>query len=191
MKIFSSLYARAMQWAQHPHAPWYLVSLSFAEASFFPIPPDVMLSPMALSNTRKAWRFAAIASIGSVIGGMAGYLIGTFAFDLIRPWIDAAGYGDKYQLVVEWFKRWGIWAILIAGFSPVPYKVFTIAAGVMSMAFIPFVLASFVGRSARFFLVAGLMVWGGDPMEKHLRRYIDILGWIVVVLAVIVFFVYK
>ena len=94
------------------------------------------------------------------------------------------GYGDKYQQAVMFFEQWGGWAILIAGFSPIPYKVFTIAAGVISMAFLPFVLASFVGRSARFFLVAGLMVWGGEGMEKNLRRYVDILGWVIVALVV-------
>lgn len=174
-----------MLWAVHRHAQWYLVGLSFAESSFFPVPPDVMLAPMALANTRRAWRFAALTSIASVAGGVAGYLIGSFAFEVISPWIESAGYSDKYQQAVAWFEQWGVWTILIAGFSPIPYKVFTIAAGVISMAFLPFVLASFVGRSARFFLVAGLMVWGGESMEKNLRRYIDIMGWIVVLLVVV------
>jgi membrane protein YqaA with SNARE-associated domain len=186
MNVFSKLYEIVMLWAVHRHAQWYLVGLSFAESSFFPIPPDVMLAPMALANTRKAWRYAALTSIASVLGGVAGYLIGSFAFEMISPWIESAGYGDKYQLAVTWFEQWGVWTILIAGFSPIPYKVFTIAAGVISMAFLPFVLASFVGRSARFFLVAGLMVWGGERMEKNLRRYVDILGWIVVALVVAV-----
>jgi membrane protein YqaA with SNARE-associated domain len=143
-----------------------------------------MLAPMALANTRKAWRYAALTSIASVVGGVAGYMIGSFAFEVISPWIESAGYGDKYQQAVTFFEQWGVWAILIAGFSPIPYKVFTIAAGVISMAFLPFVLASFVGRSARFFLVAGLMVWGGEGMEKNLRRYVDILGWVVVALVI-------
>lgn len=191
MRWFSKLYDRVMQWAVHRHAQWYLAGLSFAESSFFPIPPDVMLAPMSLADTKKAWRYAAITTAASVIGGIAGYLIGVFAFEMISPWIERAGYSDKYQLAVDWFDQWGVWTILIAGFSPIPYKIFTIASGVISMAFLPFVLASFVGRGARFFLVAGLMVWGGERMEKHLRRYIDILGWLFVVIIVIAFLVYR
>ena len=191
MKIFSKLYERAMLWAVHRHAQWYLVGLSFAESSFFPIPPDVMLAPMSLANTKKAWRYAMLTSVASVAGGVAGYLIGSFAFDVISPWIESAGYSDRYQMAVSWFEQWGVWTILIAGFSPIPYKLFTIAAGVISMAFLPFVLASFVGRSARFFLVAGLMVWGGERMEKNLHRYVDRLGWVVIVLVVSVIIFYQ
>jgi membrane protein YqaA with SNARE-associated domain len=190
MKIFSGLYERVMRWAAHRHAQWYLVGLSFAESSFFPIPPDVMLAPMSLADTRKAWCYAALTTIASVLGGMLGYLIGLFAFEMIEPWIVSAGYADKYQLAVDWFEQWGVWTILIAGFSPIPYKVFTIAAGVISMAFLPFVLASAVGRGARFFLVASLMVWGGQRMEQTLRRYIDLLGWLMVVAIVIAIVLY-
>lgn len=191
MRFFSKLYERVMQWAVHRHAPWFLAGLSFAESSFFPVPPDVMLAPMSLANTRKAWGYAAITTAGSVVGGIVGYLIGSFAFEMISPWIESAGYGDKYQMAVAWFDEWGVWTILIAGFSPIPYKVFTIASGVISMTFLPFVLASFVGRGTRFFLVAGLMVWGGERMEAHLRRYIDLLGWLTVGLVVVAYFVYR
>jgi len=180
-----------MKWALHRHAQWYLAGLSFAESSFFPIPPDVMLAPMSLADTRKAWRYAAIATAASVIGGIAGYMIGSFAFEMIKPWIETAGYGEKYQMAVDWFDQWGVWTILIAGFSPIPYKVFTIASGAISMAFLPFVLASFCGRGARFFLVAGLMALGGERMEKHLRQYIDLLGWVFVVIVVIAFVMYR
>ncbi|NOX76605.1 MAG: DedA family protein [Gammaproteobacteria bacterium] len=191
MKIFSSLYDITMRWAAHRHAQWYLAGLSFAESSFFPIPPDVMLAPMALATPRRAWRLAALTTAASVVGGMAGYLIGSFAFGMIEPWVVNAGYGDKYQLAVQWFDRWGIWAIFIAGFSPIPYKVFTIAAGAISMAFLPFVLASLVGRGARFFLVAALMAWGGERMERQLRRYVDRLGWAIVGLLAIAIVVYR
>ena len=191
MRLFSSLYNRVMQWAVHRHAQWYLLGLSFAESSFFPIPPDVMLAPMALADTRKAWRYAMLTTLASVVGGVAGYFIGYFAFELVEPWIQAAGYGDKYQLAVDWFARWGIWVVFIAGFSPIPYKLFTISAGVTTMAFFPFILASFVGRGARFFLVAGVMVWGGERMEQTLRRYVDVLGWIVVVLIILALIIYR
>ncbi|HHI92631.1 MAG TPA: DedA family protein [Gammaproteobacteria bacterium] len=184
MKLFSSLYERAMRWAVHRHAQWYLMSLSFAESSFFPIPPDVMLAPMALADNKRAWRYAALTTAASVAGGMLGYLIGYLAFDAIEPWVMDAGYGDKYQLAVDWFEQWGVWAILIAGFSPIPYKIFTIAAGAISMAFLPFVLASLAGRGARFFLVTTLIVWGGERMEHAIKKYVDWLGWGLVVLII-------
>ncbi|MDH5325739.1 MAG: DedA family protein [Gammaproteobacteria bacterium] len=187
MKLFSPLYERAMRWAAHRHAQWYLAVLSFAESSFFPIPPDVMLAPMALANTRRAWYFASLTTVTSVLGGVLGYLIGAFAFDVIEPVIITWGYMEKYQLAVNWFTDYGVWVIFIAGFSPIPYKVFTIASGVVAMAFVPFLLASILGRGARFFLVAGLMVWGGSKMQEVLNRHVDRIGWATVVLAVLGF----
>lgn len=189
LKIFSPLYARAMSWSRHRRAPWLLGGLSFAESSFFPIPPDVMLAPMSLANPSRAWTFALITTLASVAGGVLGYFIGVFAFDLIEPWLATTKYWAKYQEAQLWFERWGFWAVFVAGFSPIPYKVFTIAAGVASMAMFPFVLASLVGRGARFFLVAGLMKLGGARMEAVLQRYVEWLGWVVVaalVIAVIV-----
>lgn len=186
MRIFSSLYSRAMQWSRHPHAPRYLAGLSFAESSFFPVPPDVMLAPMSLATPKRAWYFASVATLASVLGGLLGYTIGVFAFDVIEPYLREAGYWQGYQTAQGWFDRWGFWAIFLAGFSPIPYKVFTITAGVISMALLPFVVASAIGRGARFFLVAGLMAWGGERMEQTLHRYVDILGWVVVVVFVLV-----
>jgi membrane protein YqaA with SNARE-associated domain len=185
MRIFSSLSQRMMQWSRHRHAPWYLGGLSFAESSFFPIPPDVMLAPMSLANSSRAWRFALITTLASVAGGLFGYLIGHYAFDMIEPWLRTTEYWASYEGAVDWFGRWGFWAVFIAGFSPIPYKVFTIAAGTLSMALLPFTLASLVGRGARFYLVAGLMVWFGSRMEAVLHRYVDRLGWVAVALVVI------
>jgi membrane protein YqaA with SNARE-associated domain len=185
MKLFSPLYSRAMAWSRHPRAPWYLGGLSFAESSFFPVPPDVMLAPMCLANPRRAFYFALLTTLTSVAGGLLGYAIGYFAFDALQPWLQESKYWPAYQTAVEWFGRWGFWAVFIAGFSPIPYKVFTIAAGALSMALLPFTLASIVGRGLRFFLVAGLMAWGGARMEAMLHRYVDRLGWaIVAVIAV-------
>ncbi|MBL1432156.1 MAG: DedA family protein [Gammaproteobacteria bacterium] len=187
MKIFSKLYDMTLRWAAHPKAPWYLGGLSFAESSFFPIPPDVMLAPMVLAKRNKAWWFAAITTIASVLGGIAGYLIGWLAFDLIEPWVMQAGYGDKLALTKDWFEQWGVWVVFIAGFAPIPYKLFTISAGVLAMSFLPFVMASLIGRGARFFLVAGIIRAGGEKMEAVLRKYIDTMGWIVIVGAVAVY----
>jgi membrane protein YqaA with SNARE-associated domain len=191
MRIFSVLYDRAMGWARHPHAPWYLGGLSFAESSFFPIPPDVMLAPMSLANPARAWWFAGITTAMSVVGGAFGYLIGMLAFDLVQPLIERAGYWPQYLEARDWFDRWGFWAVLLAGFSPIPYKIFTITAGVIGMSLAPFLLASVVGRGARFFLVAALMAWGGARMEGVLRRYIDRIGWLMVAVVVLVFLIYR
>lgn len=182
MKLFSPLYKRAMEWSRHRHAPWFLGGMSFVESSFFPVPPDVMLAPMCLAQPGKAWRFALITTLASVAGGLAGYFIGHFALDLFLPWLQQSRYWDAYQTAVAWFDRWGVWAVFVAGFSPIPYKVFTIAAGGLSMALLPFALASLVGRGLRFYLVAGLMAWGGPRMESFLHRYVDRIGWATVAL---------
>jgi membrane protein YqaA with SNARE-associated domain len=191
MKIFSALYDKVIGWSRHRHAPFYLGGLSFAESSFFPIPPDVMLAPMALARPHKAWHYALLTTLASVLGGMLGYLIGVFAFEMVEPWIHQAGYQDAYQQAGDWFRVWGFWAIFLAGFSPIPYKVFTISAGVIGMAFLPFVLASAIGRGARFYLVAGLMRWGGERMEQTLRAYIDRIGWLLILLVIALYFVFN
>lgn len=190
MQIFSVLYDRVMQWSRHRHAPYYLAGLSFAESSFFPIPPDVMLAPMSMANPRRGWWLAGLTTLASVAGGLLGYVIGHFAFELVQPLVGEGGhYHAVFQQAKEWFDEWGVWAIFIAGFSPIPYKVFTITAGVLSMALIPFVIASAIGRGTRFFLVAALMGWGGERMEGTLRRYVDRVGWIMVLLVVAVIMV--
>ena len=185
MKVFGPLYDRVLGWAAHRHAERYLAALSFAESSFFPIPPDVMLAPMCLAERHRAWRFATTTTVTSLLGGIAGYAIGYFLFSAIEPWLHSMGYWEQYLRGKDWFAEWGVWVVFIAGFSPIPYKLFTIAAGASAMALLPFTIASLVGRGARFFLVAGLMRWGGAPMEKLLRTYIDRLGWLVVFLGVV------
>ena len=178
---------KMLEWSKHPKAPWFLGALSFAESSFFPIPPDVMLAPMVLAKPRSAWRLATITTVASVLGGMAGFAIGMFALDIIEPMLRDWGKWETYEHARDWFAEWGIWAVFIAGFSPIPYKIFTIAAGAMSMAFLPFVVASAVGRGARFFLVAGLIAWGGPKFEAKLREYVDVIGWSIVALIVVAY----
>lgn len=176
------MYIWVMNAAGHRRAPAILSALSFAESSFFPIPPDVMLAPMALRNPNKAFWFAFITTIFSVLGGLAGYAIGYFAFDLISAWLETSKYWDKYLHARGWFEQWGVWVIFIAGFSPIPYKLFTITAGVMAQPLLPFLLASTVGRGARFFLVAGLIKYAGPKVEPMLIKYIEWLGWLFVIL---------
>ena len=178
----------ALRWARHRHATKYLGGLSFSESVFFPIPPDVMLAPMALSQPARAWQFAFITTIASILGGIAGYWLGYFAFDAwLAPLIESWGYTHKIETAMQWFKDYGVWVVFLAGFSPIPYKIFTVSAGFLQMAFLPFVLASAIGRGARFFLVAALMRWGGAAMEQKLRQYVEVLGWAVVILAVLAY----
>ena len=182
MKIFTPLYEKTLLWSRHKHAPRYLSGLSFAESSFFPIPPDVMLMPMSLATPQKAFYFAWLTTLFSVLGGVLGYLIGYLAMDLLTPSIEAMGYQSKIQQAYTWFEEYGVWIVFVAGFSPIPYKLFTISAGASSMAFLPFVIASFIGRGARFYLVAGLMKWGGARFESKIHKWVDWLGWIFVIL---------
>lgn len=188
MKLFTALYDGALRWSQAKHAPIYLAIMSFIESIFWPIPVDVMLAPMALTRPEKAWRFALIATVFSVVGAMIGFYIGWYFYDYLQPIIRAVGYEHKMELVQHWFASWGIWVIFIAGFSPIPYKVFTISAGLLQMLFWPFIGASLIGRGMRFFLVAALMKWGGKPMELRMRQYVDWIGWgiVVVVIAAII-----
>jgi len=188
MKLFSALYEKVMSWSRHRYATRYLAGLSFAESSFFPIPPDVMLAPMSMAKPKKAMSYATVTTIASVFGGILGYLIGVFAFEFVEHIIIDFGYEQKYLTAKAWFDEWGVWAIFIAGFSPIPYKIFTITAGIISMSFLPFVIASFIGRGARFYLVAVLMAKGGKNMEEKLRRYIDLLGWLMIIFIVAAIF---
>jgi len=184
MKIFSWLYDRLIQWSKHSHAQYYLGGLSFAESSFFPIPPDVMLAPMSVAQPNRAFWFATLTTVTSVLGGILGYLIGAFAFDFIEPWLQASAYWHKFESAHMWFDEWGVWVIFVAGFSPIPYKLFTISAGVLSLALIPFIFASFIGRGARFFLVAGLLKYLGPKLEPIIMKYIEWIGWLTVLLLI-------
>tara|TARA_B100000745_G_scaffold142232_1_gene92983 strand:+ start:8785 stop:9366 length:582 start_codon:yes stop_codon:yes gene_type:complete len=176
--IFRAIYEKTLRWAQHRHAVYYLGFISFIESVFFPIPADVMLAPMTLANRERAWFYALLTTVTSVAGGIVGYLLGLWAFDpLVKPVLEWAGKMETYHSVVNLFDSWGIWFIFLAGFTPLPYKVFTISAGALAMAFWPFVISSFFGRAGRFFLVAGLVRWGGERLEATLNTYIERIGW--------------
>ena len=192
MKIFSPLYDKVMLWSKHQYAPYYLYLTAFVESIFWPIPVDIMLAPMALAKRESAWRFALGATLFSVLGGAIGYYIGHALYEpVVVPFIEFMGYQDKMVTAQAWFAEWGIMVIFIASFTPIPFKVFTITAGVMSMMFIPFLFTALIGRGLRFFLVAGIMVFGGEKMESKLSKYIDILGWATIVLAVLLYFILK
>ena len=189
--MFARLYDLVMTWARHRHAPRYLAGLSFAESSFFPIPPDVMLAPMVLGKPGSAWSYALLTTIASVLGGAFGYMIGWYVFEAVEPLLHRFGYWDDFQLASDWFDRWGFWVILLAGFTPIPYKVFTITAGTVHMPLLPFLLGSMVGRGGRFFLVAGLLRLGGETLEGRLRANVDRIGWVTLVVAVVGYGCYR
>ena len=173
------LYDWTLSLAERRTASAWLAGISFAEASFFPIPPDVLLIPLCLGAVRKALKFALICSIASILGGIAGYCIGAFAWDNAQDFFYryVPGFSPEGYLKVEaWYAEWG-WAIVfLAGFSPIPYKIFTIAAGVVEMNFPLFLLASAVSRSARFFLVAILIAKFGEPMKVFIDRHFNKLA---------------
>lgn len=182
--MFRGLYDRVLVWSRHRHASRYLVGLSFAEATFFPIPPDVMLAPMVLADRRRAWSLALLTTLASVAGGVVGYLIGWLGFELIHPLIQRVGYMHQYQEAVEAFRDYGIWFVIVAGFTPIPFKIITIAGGALLMPLPGFILGSIIGRGARFFLVAGLVWAGGENMAERLRSWVDAIGWAVIALIV-------
>lgn len=188
MKIFSYWYDRVLLWSTHRRAPAILGWLSFAEAVIFPIPTDVMLAPMALAQPQKAWYFAALTTVTSVLGGLAGYLLGYLAFDpLVLPVIEWLGWQEKLATITGWFQQYGFWIIFIAGFSPLPYKLFTVTGGMLQVALLPFVLGSVISRGLRYFMVAGLMRLGGPEMATKLRGYVDTIGWVTLVVALIAY----
>ncbi|MBL4900767.1 MAG: DedA family protein [Colwellia sp.] len=192
MTLFTAIYDWTLKWAEHKFAPSILAILTFAESVFFPIPPDVLLAPMVLAKPEKAWRLASLTTISSILGGTVGYLLGFLMFEpWIQPLITEFGYQHRFDIAMNWFNEWGVWVVFIAGFSPIPYKLFTVSAGFLQMAFLPFLLASAIGRGLRFFLVAGLIQWGGSAMEKKLRQWIDVLGWGLVSLIIIAYFILR
>ncbi len=169
-------YARVMALAASRNAAWWLALIAFAEASFFPIPPDALLVPMALAKPRSAWRFAAICTAGSVAGGALGYLIGYAVFDQVaRPILNLYGYGPAFATFQAKFQEYGLWIILIKGLTPIPYKIVTISAGAARFDFALFMMASVLTRGARFFLVATLLHFFGDAVRVFIEKRLTLV----------------
>ena len=165
------LYDWTMSLAGHRRALPALGLVSFLESSIFPIPPDAMLVPMVLADRNKAWRIATVATVASVVGGIAGYAIGYFLYETVgRPIVDFYGYQDKAAAFTAAYNEWGLWIILIKGLTPIPYKLVTIASGVAKFDLGVFILASIATRGARFFLVAALLWRFGPPIRGFIER---------------------
>jgi membrane protein YqaA with SNARE-associated domain len=191
MKIFSYLYNKTIHWSSHQRAPYYLAGISFAESSFFPIPPDFMLMSMGLATPKRALYYALITTLFSVLGGLFGYVIGLYFIKWLLPYILSSSYADSYIQVKTWFEEGGIWMVILAGFTPFPYKIFTITAGAMHMALFPFTIGSIIGRGVRFFLVAGILYFAGSKIHAQITTYVDHLGWVILAISVVLFILFK
>lgn len=179
------LYDWMMSLAAGRHAPTALAAVSFAESSFFPIPPDVMLIPMIIARRARAWAYAGLATVSSVIGGMFGYAIGYFLFETIgQPILKFYGKAEDFAGFTQMFNDYGVWILIIKGMTPIPYKILTIAAGVSHMDLLAFVLASIVARAMRFFIVAGLLFFFGEPIRKFVEERLTLMTTLFVVLLV-------
>ncbi|MXW47901.1 MAG: DedA family protein [Gammaproteobacteria bacterium] len=188
MLKFDQFYDRMLKLASHRHAPAYLAGVSFTEAVLVPIPPDMLLIPMALAKKSHAWRFAFLTTLSSVLGGLVGYLIGMFLYDSVgRSVIEFYALDGYFSSMAEWYADYGIWIVLVSGFLPIPYKVFTIASGVFAMAVIPFLVGSIIGRATRFYAVSAICYLLGDAVYKIMKRY---TGPAMVVLSLLLVFAF-
>ena len=183
--LIRKLYDWVLSWSQSPYAIWVLGILAFIESSFFLIPPDVLLMALCISKSDKAWRYALVCSVGSVLGGLFGYYIGVFAFDSIGlPILEFYGAMDRYEWLSQLYQKYDAIVVFIAGFTPIPYKVFTISAGVFQVNLFVFILASIVSRSLRFLIIAALLKRYGDSIKDMIDRYFGVLSYVFVGLLV-------
>lgn len=178
------LYHWVLGWADRPGGPWALAAFAFAESSFFPVPPDILLIPLCLAAPRRALLFAGLCTGASVVGGMFGYLLGAAAFESVgRPMLELYGALDGFERLSAMYQAYDAWAVAAAGFTPIPYKVFTISAGFFDVSFPVFVVASVIGRGGRFFLVAGLLTVFGERVREFVERWFN---WLTVLLILLV-----
>ena len=198
--MFKSLYKKCLDLAAHKSSKYYLAIVSFVESSFFPIPPDVMVIPMVISKKNDFIKIFLITTIFSVLGGMLGYLIGAFFFEFGAHIMSFYGYEDKLSKIKEnlvnsdGFYAW-LGVLFLAGFTPLPYKVFTIASGLIGFNFLLFVLISLISRGLRFFIVSYLSYKFGDLfneyMDKHGSKWFTIIGILIVIISLIIYLIFK
>ena len=192
MKLFAPLYARAIGWSRHPRAPTLLGALSFVEAIIFPVMPEVMLAPMCLAQPKRGFRFAGISLTCSLLGAVIGYLLGHYAYELVRPALDSIGWLDRIDAEVMRLREitaqspWkAFWLLVIGGFAPIPMKIFTWASGVVGVPMLPFLLSMAIGRGKRVFLLALAIRLGGERAERALQRWIEPIGWAALLLLAV------
>lgn len=197
MKLFGPLYERAMRWAAHPRAASLLAGLSFVEAIIFPVMPEVMLAPMTLARPQQWFRYATISLIGSLLGAVVGYTLGHFAFAALQPLIHWLGWNTAIDAHVAHLREvvaqspWqAFWLLVLAGFTPIPLKIFTWASGIVGVPLLPFLASMLVGRGKRVYLLCGLIRIGGVRAERALHRWIEVIGWSAVglLIALVLYF---
>lgn len=191
MALFANLYEKAMRWSSHAHAPRILGLLSFCEAIFFPVPPETMLAPMTLAQPKRWAAYASISLFWAMIGAFVGYLIGYLAFDLVQPWLARMGYAEEFERIKIMARDQGFWLLLIGGFTPVPFKLLTLASGAVAMPLLPFIAGAIIGRGKRVYLVTGVIRLGGPRAEAWLRANIERVGMVMLVLLLLIFAVVK
>jgi membrane protein YqaA with SNARE-associated domain len=190
--VLSRLYGWVLHWAKTSYGTWALFILAFSESSFFPIPPDVLLIALSVVLPKKSLRYALVCSVGSILGGCFGYLIGwQFMATVGDAIIRFYGLIEKYEYIQQLYSLYDAWVVGIAGFTPIPYKVFTITAGAFRINFVVFLVASAVSRSARFFIVGGLIYLFGPKIELFIERYFNPLAIAFVILLILGFVVIK
>lgn len=189
MKVFAPLYERALRWARHRNAPAMLGVLSFVEAVFFPVMPEVMLAPMALSRPHRAFRYATISLACSLAGALVGYALGHYAYELVKPAFASLGWAQHVDEQVAYLRGIAIespwkafWILVLAGFAPIPLKFFTWASGIVGVPLLPFMASMFIGRGKRVYLLALAIRIGGPRAEAALRRWIEPVGWVALLL---------
>ena len=183
--MLRSLYDRTMQLAARRDAVWLLAVVAFVESSIFPVPPDVMLIPMVLAARGGAWRFAAVCTVASVLGGLAGYAVGSVLFEAAgRPILELYGYAERFAEFTLRYNEYGAWIVFVAGVTPFPYKVITIASGAAQLDLATFTTASVLARGIRFFLVAALLYWIGPPVRSFIERRLGLMFTIFCVLLI-------
>lgn len=194
MNYLRKLYNWVLSWANHPLSPFILFIIAFVESSFFPIPPDVLLIPLCLSMPSKALFYALICTIGSTLGGILGYVIGKFLWEFVKEifFTYIPGFTPEvFQEVCEMYNQYSVEIVFTAAFSPIPYKVITISAGVTSINFFSFVVTSLVGRGARFYLLAILIMMLGEKVKLFIEKYFEILTFLFSILIVLGFITLK
>lgn len=189
MKLFAPIYERTLVLARHRRAPGLLAGLSFIEAIFFPVMPEVMLAPMCLAQPRRGFWFATLSLLGSMAGAVVGYLLGHYAFELARPlfeslgWMHAIDEGIRVVRAKMAVSPWSVfWFLVLGGFAPIPMKVFTWASGVVGVPWLPYLASMAIGRGKRVFLLALAIRLGGERSERALHRYIEPVGWVALAL---------
>ena len=191
MKLLRKLYKWTLHWADTKYGIWALAALSFAESSFFPVPPDVLLIALCAGKPKKSFYFAFICTIASVLGGIFGYFIGSQLWSIAEPILQFYGWYDKIHQIGDLYHNYAAWAVSISGFTPIPYKIFTITAGYFKINLGVFIIASTLSRAARFFLVSSLIFIFGEKIKQFINKYFNLVTILFIILLIGGFIVLK